>query len=375
MIKILYSHFANDFNGGSDRSLFELVRRLKMDGVVDPILILKRNDPYVEQYSRLKIKVYESGFVSPPARLDIKRWMLFLMYFIPSIVFVVSIIFKEKPSIVHVNTSLNLQSAIAAKLCKRKLIWHVREYSESRLFWFLTKCISLLSDIVIVISAFIKDRKFAGNEKCCIIENAVDIEGYRCDIDRREDSIIELVMPARIEAWKGQMLAVEAINILKKHDKLPLKEIRLKIVGSPAKGKEEYEQSLKNFIMKNNLGGMVEVHGYEKDIYRSICDADVLLQCSITPEPFGRTVVEAMSLGTVVIASDAGAAPSILNSGDLGFLFEAGKKESLAAVLIRVFNLTSIEKEKVIVKAKNKAKNYYDINRLTAQMHQVYISV
>ena len=52
--------------------------------------------------------------------------------------------------------------------------------------------------------------------------------------------------------------------------------------------------------------------GQRSDVPRLMSAVDVVVHTSVDPEPFGRTLVEAMLARTAVIATDAGAAAEIL---------------------------------------------------------------
>src|SRR5262249_6603912 len=54
---------------------------------------------------------------------------------------------------------------------------------------------------------------------------------------------------------------------------------------------------------------------------------------SIDPEPFGRTLVEAMLAGVPVIATNAGAAPDILEDGRAGTLVPPNDPVALARAI------------------------------------------
>ncbi len=63
---------------------------------------------------------------------------------------------------------------------------------------------------------------------------------------------------------------------------------------------------------------------------------DVVVHCSVAPEPFGRVLVEAMLAGKPVVASAAGGVMEIVEDGVTGFLVPPGDVAALAAVLTRV---------------------------------------
>jgi glycosyltransferase involved in cell wall biosynthesis len=60
---------------------------------------------------------------------------------------------------------------------------------------------------------------------------------------------------------------------------------------------------------------------------------DVMVHPSIDPEPFGRTLVEAMLIGVPVVATEAGAAPDILEHGRAGSLVPPGDPSALARAI------------------------------------------
>ncbi len=60
---------------------------------------------------------------------------------------------------------------------------------------------------------------------------------------------------------------------------------------------------------------------------------DAVVHPSVDPEPFGRTLVEAMLAGVPVIATDAGASAEILDGGAAGTLVPPRQSDRLAVAL------------------------------------------
>jgi len=69
-----------------------------------------------------------------------------------------------------------------------------------------------------------------------------------------------------------------------------------------------------------------------------------LVMPSVCPETFGRSVVEAFSVGTPAIVSSGGAVAELVDPGRTGFLFEPGNAADLAAVLARFFQAPRSER-------------------------------
>jgi glycosyltransferase involved in cell wall biosynthesis len=74
------------------------------------------------------------------------------------------------------------------------------------------------------------------------------------------------------------------------------------------------------------------------DVVTPLHAADVVVVPSIYEEPFGRTVIEAMSTGRPVIASSVGGIPEILTGGLAELLVAPGDAGALAAKLAEVLD-------------------------------------
>ena len=68
---------------------------------------------------------------------------------------------------------------------------------------------------------------------------------------------------------------------------------------------------------------------------------------SVTPEPFGRIILEAQALGKIPIAFDHGGASETIINGKTGFLAEPLKIKSLAENISLALNLKAIKREKM----------------------------
>ena len=80
----------------------------------------------------------------------------------------------------------------------------------------------------------------------------------------------------------------------------------------------------------------VEFLGARRDVVTPLHAADIIVIPSTWDEPFGRTVIEGLSTGRVVLASRVGGIPEILAGPLEPFLFERGDAPGLAAK-IRTF--------------------------------------
>lgn len=102
-------------------------------------------------------------------------------------------------------------------------------------------------------------------------------------------------------------------------------DIRLDIVGD---GPERDE--LVNFVETNSIQDSVEFHGYVpyEKVPEFYIRSDIFVHPGLWPEPFGRTILEAMQFDCVPVVSNLGGPPWV--AGVAGVTFERGNPAALA---------------------------------------------
>ena len=99
--------------------------------------------------------------------------------------------------------------------------------------------------------------------------------------------------------------------------------------------------------------------------------ADLFAHTSTLPEPFGRTIIEAMMAGCPVIAARAGGPAEIIVDGQSGLLTTPGDVPALAAALIEL--LTSNERRAQLGQAaRQRAEAEYTLAIMTRRMEETY---
>ena len=73
--------------------------------------------------------------------------------------------------------------------------------------------------------------------------------------------------------------------------------------------------------------------GFQRDVAACMKAVDIVAHTSITPEPFGRVIVEGMLARSPVVAARAGGVVEIVEHDGNGLLFEPGDAHGLAEAL------------------------------------------
>jgi phosphatidylinositol alpha-mannosyltransferase len=103
---------------------------------------------------------------------------------------------------------------------------------------------------------------------------------------------------------------------------------------------------------------------------RLLASADVYCAPQTGGESFGIVLVEAMSAGTAVVASDLGAFRRVLADGDAGVLFRTGDSADLARTLVEL--LADDQRRARVAAAGESAVARYDWSSVTHEVLTVY---
>ncbi|GIG39775.1 GDP-mannose-dependent alpha-(1-2)-phosphatidylinositol mannosyltransferase [Cellulomonas phragmiteti] len=141
---------------------------------------------------------------------------------------------------------------------------------------------------------------------------------------------------------------------------------RFLVAGSGETGQEQAREVLGDRAASVEFLGGVS----EDDKARLLASADVYCAPQTGGESFGIVLVEAMSAGTTVVASDLGAFSRVLDDGEAGVLFRTGDAADLGATLVRVLGDADL-RERVSARASRVVRRY-DWSAVTDQVLAVY---
>jgi glycosyltransferase involved in cell wall biosynthesis len=172
-------------------------------------------------------------------------------------------------------------------------------------------------DLFVAVSAFQREILVRGGlpaEKLVVKPNFVASDNWRAE--RNKDDFA--LFAGRLSLEKGIGTLLSAWNT----GKIAL---RLKIIGDGPMAAEV------RACAARSTG--IEYMGLQPSeaVYLEMAKARFLVFPSEWFETFGRTVIEAFSQGTPVLAADLGAARELVEEGVTGFLYQAGNADALAA--------------------------------------------
>ena len=111
-----------------------------------------------------------------------------------------------------------------------------------------------------------------------------------------------LTLPARVTRWKGQEDFVRLIQIVKQQRQ----DVHALIVGEINEDKTGFMRTLEKQIAEHGLQTSITLTGHRADVKQIMAISSIVYSLSTEPEAFGRTTLEALSLGVPVIGYQHG---------------------------------------------------------------------
>lgn len=127
----------------------------------------------------------------------------------------------------------------------------------------------------------------------------------------------KLLYVGRVVRNKGVHVAVNSVGYL--INQLGITNVSLDIIGD---GNPEFIAYLNKLVKNLKLGGVVKFRGKmsREDVIKEYSKYDILVVPSIWEEPFGIIILEAMSQGIPVVATNVGGIPEIISDKEDGIL-------------------------------------------------------
>lgn len=270
-------------------------------------------------------------------------------------------VLKRQPDVIHGNNepSSNREAMLVAKLLNKPYVQHLRGpiAETAHTPWLLSK-----PDAFIPVSRWLAEELLVNgvpSGKIHQIYDAVDFEktnsaeapNLRDELKLPSDTVL-VAMIGMLVPWKGQALFIDAVAKIKAEPKVTY----LIIGGTPELSDNDFESQLRQAVVNLGLQEKILFTGKRSDLKQIMNQIDIVVSCSMEPEPLGLVMLESMANGCLFIGPAFGAATEVVDDGVNGLLFEPRSVESLAVKLIEANNSIAINNKliKFNIKLMNK---------------------
>lgn len=348
--------------GGSYYSLLFLTAGLDRSKY-EPVVVFRKDNGLIARYNEAGVQTMVIPHPSPmsfdppgekssllyrlsyPALRIVQKAVNFFRFLPFAALKLARLLRRERIDLLHLNNSIirNNEWMLGAQIAGVPAITHERGINNS--YHRLSRYYARRLSCVVCISDAVRDNlldKGVIIRRAETIYNGIDPDIMQATSDPAEIRATHQVDPnakligvlGNIKEWKGQETAVRAMPlILRQHP-----DTVCMLVGDVSPSDSYYYERLQALIEELELGDRIVFTGYTNRVPEYLNALDIMLHTSIDPEPFGRVLIEAMSLRKPLIGAAAGAVPEIIDNGVSGYTFDPGNSEDLADKVIRMLD-------------------------------------
>jgi len=351
--------------------------RLKAEGIYENIILDKR---FPENLKRPRLGIAFQKENQEASSLDILlNFVSVLLNIFDMLSLIVTSPFwlkKHKIDVIYCNgTQAKVVGALMGLVNWSPVIWHVRNIQQTKLLGFIINSLSKLSVVrrIICVSGATAEPFNRVREKVRVIYNGVDIEDYNPATikgelrEKYELSKNTLVVGStgRIVPRKGYDLFIKSAKIVIDQLDEKGKDIKFVIVGdTPYFFQDDHLGYLKRLVSENGLDDYFIFTGYQKEVKQYLKDFDVFVIPSNYPDPFPRSVIEAMAFELPSIGfKGAGGIVESIDDGVTGFLCDPGDVKGVGDSILKLIKDPSLRREMGVLGRKRVKDHFLAIDR------------
>jgi|SRR5688572_7952641 len=294
-------------------------------------------------------------------------------------------ILAARPDVVHSNgMKSHVLTSLAPPPRGAPLVWHVRDFVADRpLGRRLPKYAARRDATVLAVSRAVAEEFRHTNQRVEVVYNAIDTEHFApagpcaaldelARVAPAPAGVLRVGVVATYARWKGHDLLIEAARFVRERE--PRLPVRFYVIGGPiyqTRGSQVDEAELRAMGTSRGVADLVSLVPFQADpgpAYRAL---DVVVHASTRPEPFGRTIVEAMSCGRAVVVSNEGGAAELIRDGHDAIAFRPRDPDALAGAILQLATDQGL-RARLGAAARASAVHRFSRARLGPQVLQIY---
>lgn len=368
---LLISNFIKP--SGAEFSMFDLISRTSEKYYY--FLTIPKNSYIILPH--LTSQTYYLPYIWYYKTLNPYRNLQFFSSLIFSTIKLYRLINKNNIQIIYANTfKAALYGLIIKVFTQKKLIWSAR---DNMMLNFLKKLLIRYCDVTVSISRHIFNQFPANSNQNYLIYGGLDTNYWKPQKSINNEFLkhnaiqansIVIACVAQLTRWKNQPDFIKTAMLLSEKKE----NIHFLIIGDDLSGRErKYKNELVKLVNDLDLQNKVYFLSSGKDIKDIMNNIDILVHPAID-EPFGRVIIEAMSMGKPAVAYNCGGPAEIIKNGETGYLVEPNNYHQLAVKTLELIENGELRitmgkagRQRVIEK--------FNIKRYVSEMEEVFDSL
>lgn len=356
------------FNGGAETQFKYLIKnfdrtRYKFIVVVEHSYFgnsSKEDKDFIKSVSDVEFFELDNISAFPKNRFDLAKNCMRLYYR------VCHIIKNTNPDIILMYSVLSLRLIIPFKFKKVKVIYSERNSGDFGKKYYLKNFIPLKKANLIICNSEVAKLNYSKHKiPTEVIHNGIDVNDVVVSTDyKNDDSTYKILVPARIDKIKNQLVVLEAFHKL---DPILLKKLKVTIIGKIQD--ENYYNLLKSKIIEYKLDKVVEIMGFIPNTSELYCRSSLILLPSLS-EGFSNVILEAFLRKRICLTSDI-----LMNrvaNPDERFWFKNNDSEDLAKKITEIIYMGENEVNETILKNYSYVLENFSIRRMVHSYERIF---
>ena len=232
----------------------------------------------------------------------------------------------------------------------------------------ITKLVYYKSDLILSVNKFniSWEKKYGANpNKIDVIYNGIDSDLFiPSPKPVHLEGIPTVVAAARIFELKDIITMIKSCEVAKRD----IPNVRYLVYGD-YNAVPEYTKECRNLIQKLGLEENFFLNGFHDKPHQLFCEGDISILTSIS-EGFPYTVLESMSCGIPVVATDVGGVTEALDE-KCGFICKPKDHESLGKSVVTLLNDEVLRKQ-MGANARKKVINHFTVDKFINEYEIAY---
>ena len=358
-IKVLAISVRADIGGGPEH-LYQLTKHF--GDKVQTIIACPEDVPYFERYQQL-------DNVEQVVEIPHRKFRLTSLWKL------VKFVKSEKAQLIHSHgKGAGLYGRLLALLTRRPCIHtfhglHVGEYNrvQKSIYLLIEWMLGCFTNSAICVSRGEKEQilnsKILPKKKLNVVHNGVVVPDTPSKRKFKEDGILKIVCVNRFDYQKNPELIIDIAKILKEKTTTPF---QITVLGRG----EKFDQ-IKEQIKSENIQEEVILYGPHPNPRETFRQSDVFLSTSRW-EGMPLAVLEAMSEGLVVIASDVIGNRDIIENSKTGFLYPNEQPRIAADYLLNFGRKCNVDTGRF---SRIQTIKHYSISRMSEETLKLYYDI
>lgn len=324
------------------------------------------NSELVELFTAAKTGVCEEQLINKKKFFELYKSNFRNMMLINKIVK------KEGIKVIHANSlTLSILSMFAKIMSFNKVKIYYTKHNITILEKINDKVfagyVNLVIDKLLTVSDHDKDemvKKGVKKEKIQILRNSTDIDKLEFNphyFKRKESEDLNIGILARLSEEKNHDLFIDIIEELNIEKSFKFNAF----IGGDGPLRADIEKNI------NNKNLPIQMLGQINDVKQFLENMDIVLLVS-KREVFPMTILEAFSVGALVVSVDVGGVSDCVKNTETGYLVNSYVKKDYKNIILNIQRNIN-ENKQIILNARDMVNDRYSLKKMMFEIEKIYM--